>query len=62
MRHLLFHFFLLIVILSSGCSVLEAQSKKERKALKVWVKQDGKWGLINGMEEWVVEPQYANCL
>ncbi|NMM50762.1 WG repeat-containing protein [Marinigracilibium pacificum] len=62
MRHLLFHYFLLIVILCSGCSVLEAQSKKERKALKVWVKQDGKWGLINGMEEWIVEPQYANCL
>ncbi|MCX2743645.1 WG repeat-containing protein [Mangrovivirga sp. M17] len=51
-----------MIILCSGCSVLEAQSKKEKKALKIWVKQEGKWGLINGMEEWIVDPQYANCL
>ncbi|QCK16256.1 WG repeat-containing protein [Mangrovivirga cuniculi] len=62
MRHSFFQYLLLIIILCSGCSVLEAQSKKEKKALKIWVKQEGKWGLINGMEKWIVEPQYANCL
>lgn len=61
MKALTARVLLILILLIPIMSNSQAQSKKERANLRVWVKLDGKWGLIDGNEQWIVEPYYANC-
>ena len=60
MRQLIRLAFIIILMCHAIPSIV-AQSSVEEDSLRLWVKYEGKWGLIDGNEQWIVEPVYANC-
>ena len=53
--------FFLIIIMSLVKIEVMSQPVTNDDSLRLWVKYEGKWGLIDGNEQWIVEPVYANC-
>ncbi|MBL6445170.1 WG repeat-containing protein [Fulvivirga sp. 29W222] len=61
MKTLISRLLLIVVLFFLLMNEFHAQSKKEKADLHIWVKLEGKWGLIDGNEKWIVEPSYDNC-
>ena len=64
-NHRLISLVFLVVLIALGATSIQSQSlRRLKKELKVWVKIDNAWGLIDGNQQWIIEPNanYADCI